>query len=187
MINRFSHLFQLLTACCILLFFATSARADSAAHLFQPFIGSFEGEATSTGDELDKRFLRVSVEETSETSFHLIWETTANKSDGREKTSLHEVEFQLSERDGIFSSAMRKNMFGKWQRLNPMKGDPYIWAKIEDRTMIVYAMIITEDGGYEMQQYNRKLVSKDQIELTFQRIRDGVALKTVTGILDRIN
>ncbi|MTI10479.1 hypothetical protein [Curvivirga aplysinae] len=92
----------------------------------------------------------------------------------------------MSKRDGVYGSAMRKNLFGKWEPLNPMKGDPYIWAKIDNDTFIVYAMIITEDGGYEMQQYNRRIIDDKTMELVFNRIRDGEKLRTIKGFLKRV-
>jgi len=162
-----------------------SARAGEAIDVIKPFFGTYEGEAVSSS-EADNRFIRVKVWPTGDDSFHLLWETTAHKSDGREKTTENSVEFRASQRDGIYGSAMRKNLFGKWEPLNPLKGDPYIWAKVEDATLIVYAMIITEDGGYEMQQYNRKIIDEETMELTFQRIRNGEKMRIIKGMLKKV-
>ncbi|WP_420547551.1 hypothetical protein [Curvivirga sp.] len=160
--------------------------AAEAISVIKPFFGTYEGDAISSAEEADKRSLRVKVWPTGDDSFHLIWETTVHKTDGREKVTEHSVEFRVSKRDGVYGSAMRKNLFGKWEPLNPMKGDPYIWAKIKDDTFIVYAMIITEDGGYEMQQYNRRIIDDETMELVFNRIRDGEKLRTIKGFLKRV-
>ena len=49
----------------------------------------------------------------------------------------------------------------------------------------MYALHITESGGYEMQTYARTLV-EDGLLLRFSRNRDGVQLREVTGSLKRL-
>ncbi|MDP6806002.1 MAG: hypothetical protein QF902_11850 [Rhodospirillales bacterium] len=46
-------------------------------------------------------------------------------------------------------------------------------------------MVITEDGSYEMQQYDRTL-TEDGLALAFSRIRDGKQLKDIKGELKRV-
>jgi hypothetical protein len=45
-------------------------------------------------------------------------------------------------------------------------------------------MLITDDGGYEMQVYRRTLTD-DGMSLSFSRNRNGQELKTVYGVLAR--
>ncbi len=177
--KRFFLLFILLT-------FPSIALSSNDFADINPFLGKFEGEAISADDEKGTRFLSVHIWKTDEGSFHLDWETIAKKEDGREKITSHSVEFKPSNREGIYGSAMRKNLFGKWEPLNPLMGDPYLWAKVKDDVFIVYAMMITEDGGYEMQQYNRKMIDDQTMELVFYRIKDGKPLVNIEGFLRRI-
>ena len=43
-------------------------------------------------------------------------------------------------------------------------------------------MLVTDDGGYEMQVYDRTLTG-DGMDLNFTRVRDGKTLKNITGSL----
>ena len=79
---------------------------------------------------------------------------------------------------------MRTNVFGQAVPLDPLKGDPYVWARIEGDALRVHALIIRQDGGYELQIYNRVLTTTG-LELSYSRIRDGEVLRTVDGTLIR--
>ena len=80
---------------------------------------------------------------------------------------------------------MRTNVFGQVVPLDPLKGDPYVWARIEDGALRIHALIIREDGGYELQIHNRVLTASG-LDLSYSRIRDGEVLRTVTGSLRRL-
>ena len=69
---------------------------------------------------------------------------------------------------------------------DPMKGDPYVWSRVVGDTLTVYALLIDEDGGYEMQEYNRTLTEKG-LHLEYERVRNGEKLKTITADLIRDN
>ncbi len=43
-------------------------------------------------------------------------------------------------------------------------------------------MMVTDDGGYEMQVYDRTL-TKGGMDLKFSRVHDGKTLKQITGSL----
>ena len=67
--------------------------------------------------------------------------------------------------------------------INPLnEGDPFVWATIKGDTLTVYALLITEAGGYELQTYARTLTA-DGMRLSFTRLRDGQQLKAITGVL----
>ena len=51
--------------------------------------------------------------------------------------------------------------------------------------LTVHSMLITDEGGYEMQVYARELIG-DRMNLTYSRVRDGEVLRTVTGVLTRV-
>ena len=79
---------------------------------------------------------------------------------------------------------MRRDAFGHSEPLDPLKGEPYVWADIEGPTLRVHALLITDDGGYEMQVYRRTLTA-DGMTLEFSRNRNGKELKTIYGNLQR--
>ena len=65
-----------------------------------------------------------------------------------------------------------------------MKGEPYVWSRIDGDTLSVYSMYVTEAGGYEIQQFDRTLATGG-LELEFQNVRDGKILRTVSTFLTR--
>jgi hypothetical protein len=80
---------------------------------------------------------------------------------------------------------MKVNVFGGNVALDPMQGDPYVWARIEGPTLTVYALHILDDGGYEMQVYDRT-IAEGGLELRFSRIRNGTSLRDIRASLGRI-
>lgn len=155
------------------------------ASRYSRFFGDFEGEAISdTGGELAKRDISVSIGE-YESGFYVKWVSTIHKASGRVKKNEYAVSFAPTSRPGIYRSAMRKNMFGQIVPMDPMKGDPYVWATVDGDTLTVYALHILDDGGYEMQTYERTLTESGML-LRFLRNRDGEQLRTVTGSLKKV-
>ncbi|WP_147300946.1 hypothetical protein [Aestuariispira insulae] len=166
---------------------ATASMAQAAD--LEEFYGHYEGsvvldqevEGEEGGNE---RKTAVDIIE-EDKGFRLNWTTIITKKDGRVKKVSYSIHFQETEQDGTFSSAMKKNMFGKWIPLNPLKGDPYVWATLAGDTLSVYALIIPDEGGYEMQQYDRTLRADGNLDVIFKRIKDSKPLKTITGLLTR--
>ena len=69
--------------------------------------------------------------------------------------------------------------------MDPMKGEPYAWARIEGNKLTVFVLIVTDDGGYEMQTFDRILTSDNNLNVKFSRIRDGEKFKSVETTLIR--
>jgi hypothetical protein len=80
---------------------------------------------------------------------------------------------------------MRTDVFGNAVPLDPLNGDPYIWARLDGAKFWMYALFVTDTGGYEMQTYERTLVPGG-MDLRYSRVRDGEVLRTVTGKLKKI-
>jgi hypothetical protein len=80
---------------------------------------------------------------------------------------------------------MHRDVFGYSGPLDPLKGEPYVWARIAGSTLTVYTLRIIDDGGYEIQTFDRTLTS-DGLDLRFSRQRDGKVLQPITGTLKRI-
>lgn len=164
------------------LFFSQNISAAS----FDAFVGKYTGSATQLVEgEMKLRDMNVSISPTKK-GFQVIWASTAKKNDGRLKKRQYTINFVESERPDIFASAMRVNIFGGTEALDPMQGDPFVWARIHDNVLTIYALIILENGSYEMQTYDRKLVDEG-LELIFRRHRDGVELKKIHALLKRMS
>ena len=156
--------------------------ADDSA--ITPFIGEYVGRSLQAPNEpLSPRDLSIEISPHGQRGFTLEW-TTLIHDGGGERRQSYSIDFTPSERQGIFSSAMHRDAFGHAEPLDPLKGEPYVWAAITGQTLTVHAMLITDDGGYEMQVYSRTLTASG-MSLKFSRNRNGQELKTVYGTLAR--
>lgn len=161
------------------------APSYSQAGSIEPFVGYYHGTTIEHAEnELQARDLDVIIKET-ERGFVIDWSTVIHKSDGREKAVSLAVEFYATERPEIYGSAMRSGLFGKRIPNDPLKGEPFFWARIVDRTLTINALYINDEGGYEMQVYERTLDENGDLDLVFRRFRDGEQIRDVTGELAR--
>ena len=173
---------HVLLAFAVLVFWAPQARsADSA---LKPFFGHFVGQTLfETDKDISARDLDVRIQPLQR-GFSMEWTTLTHRADGRRKQTFVTVNFQATRHPGVYRSANRVNRQGVAIPVDPMSGDPYIWAKLVDRTLTVYAMIVNDDGGYEIQTYDRTVVA-DGLELRFERIRNGAAPRVIRANLTR--
>lgn len=170
-------------AVCILL---CGCAATSHADAIDPFVGSYVGETRDVrgGSEV-KRDLSVDVSKTGD-GFRVQWKTTKFSPSGKAKTKSYDIEFVPSERRNVYSSAMKTNVFGGRVPLDPMKGDPYVWARIDGRVLIVHALLITERGDFEVLTYRRRLV-EDGLVLEFDRMGHGSERRRIEARLERVD
>lgn len=73
---------------------------------------------------------------------------------------------------------------GKWkaqESVDPMQG-PYSWARIANKTLVIYVISVDQTGTLLWQKYNRTLGGSG-MNLTFQSRRDGEKSRTVRGTL----
>jgi hypothetical protein len=170
------------------LFVVAAASAQVKPNLtIKNFYGTFVGQTVFESESgLSKRDLNVVVKPEDKDGFNITWTTISQRPDGSIKRAEHSVSFKPTRREGIYSSAMQVNRFGARVPLDPLRGDPYVWARIEGNKFSVYAMLITDEGGYEMQTYDRTLADGD-MHLEFSRVRNGIPLKKITAKLERID
>lgn len=150
---------------------------------YDGFIGSYEGKYISPKGEKYNRDLSVEIEEVDD-GFNITWKTiTFKKDEAKEKS--YSIDFLKTDREHIYEAAQKKNLFGGRDPLDPMKGEPYAWARIEGNKLTVFVLIVTNDGGYEMQTFDRILTSDNNLDVKFSRIRDGEKFKSVETTLTR--
>ena len=177
---RFSVLNLILTT--VLLFFlaVSAAQAD-----IEGFIGEYTGSAQleDVNGQIEDRDLSVTISKAKD-GFQVQWESVSHKSDGRSKSKSYSVDFQPSAREGIFSAAMQRNVFGHAVPLDPMKGEPFVWGRIVGETLTVFSLFVDQNGDYELQQFDRTL--KDGgLQVEFQSVRNGVPQRKVSAFLQR--
>jgi len=167
-------------AVCASLALAPTAIAAPAD--IEPFLGDYEGEAVSQNQgEIRKRDLRAKITAAGK-GFTVNWISVTRRPDGTLKRKEYAIDFLPTKRKNIFRSGERKDLFGNAVPMDPMEGDPYVWARVHEDTLTVFALHVLEDGGYEMQTYARRRIP-DGLSLRYSRVRDGEILGTVTGTL----
>jgi len=149
----------------------------------EDFYGEYIGRSVA-GEGVTARDINITIEEVRR-GFNISWSTVTHRKYGKTKRKTYSIDFRRTKRDNIYLSSMRKDVFGNRAPNDPMKGDPYVWARINGDTLSVYAMIVTDDGGYDMQIYHRTL-TPDGMHLNFSRYLEGQAVKTITGELKRV-
>lgn len=174
----------------VVAFVATlAAGAGRADHQVDPqaFFGSYEGQSISDADQgLSKRDLAVRISDAGHGAFTVEWTTVTRRADGSPNKKSYAITFKPTPRHAIYGSAMRTDKFGAAVPLDPLMGEPFVWARITGRTLTVYAILITDSGGYELQTYERTL-SKTGLDLEFLRLRDGKPLRAIQGKLVRVS
>ncbi|TVR99186.1 MAG: hypothetical protein EA406_04250 [Rhodospirillales bacterium] len=149
------------------------------------FFGIYEGQSISVTEYgLQTRDLGVTIRP-AKRGFSLSWTTVIHTESDEHSRKSYSIDFVLTPDSHVFASAMRRDMFGHRVPLDPMKGDPFVWARITGNTLSVYALIIAPDGGYDLQTYDRTLID-DGLRLEFYRIREGQIGTMVTGFLKRV-
>lgn len=161
---------------------AVTAAAPARASDIEAFFGEYEGETVTDYDgELLKRDLRVKISPHPD-GFTVEWTSVTRKPNGKLKRKNHSINFLPTRRKGIFRSGERKDMFGNAVPLDPLKGEPFVWARLHEDTLTVFALHVLEDGGYEMQSYARTRVPEG-LDLQYSRVRDGEVLRAVNATL----
>jgi len=174
---------KLLPPCFLLLLLSGFAAAEERG--IEDFFGTYIGHAESPEELGRDMSVTIGGVEGSD-DFFVKWSTVIHKTDERTKRVTYNIRFTESHRQSIYVSAMARNVFGKFVPLNPMQGDPLVWARIKGDTLTVYAMIITDDGGFDMQVYDRTL-NKDGLWLEFRRKKDDLPLKEISAQLIRVS
>lgn len=162
----------------------SAARAEQTKNI-EDFYGSYVGQSISVeGEGLTPRDLSVKIK-SAEGGFNVSWTTITKRVDGTKRKKSYSIDFAVSKRKGIYSSAMRRDMFGNRRPIDPLAGGvPFVWATLKGSSLTVHALLITDDGGYELQSYVRTLTDEG-LRLEFNRFRNGKAMRTITGELKR--
>ena len=182
---RFKDMLWMRTLLLCATMMAMVAVAEAAPEAFAAFFGEFEGEAVSENDgEIRTRDLRVNISP-FENGFTVNWISVTKRANGKLKRKEYSINFHPTGRSNIYRSGERTDFFGNAVPLDPMVGDPYVWARIHEDTLTVFALHVLEDGGYEIQTYERRRIPGG-LDLKYSRVRDGEILRTVRGTLAEV-
>lgn len=174
-----------LVSIAILQILVFSTRTSFADTDFEKFYGHYLGTALNeTTDETANRAIEVTIK-AHEQGFNVTWSTTVYRADNKVKKATFSINFHPRKLEGVYSSGMGKDLFGRSAPLDPLDGDPYIWAFIKANTMTVNSLLVSENGGYEIQTYERTLTGNG-MSLVFSRVRNGNVMKQIRGEMSRV-
>ncbi len=150
----------------------------------EAFYGRFQG--TGIAENRDSLYFGVTVRDLDVTigpsapGFYVEWTSVIrsggdpNNPDVRRKTA--RLTFHPGDRPGIFQPA---------DAARPLAGDQLTWAAVNGTTLTVNLLVVRDDGGYEVQSYDRTL-SGTGMELNFVRIRNVEPVRQVEGRLIKV-
>jgi hypothetical protein len=170
----------------ILLVVSAGVTAAQKSRPISDFYGSYVGQSISkNGAGLSARDISVTIKPIKE-GFNLTWVTIVRRKEQPASRKSYSIDFTKTPREGIWGSAQRRDAFGGRRPVDPLREDvPFVWATLEGKTLMVNALLIMDDGGYELQTYQRTLI-KEGLKLKFTRLRNGEQLKKITGVLSRL-
>jgi hypothetical protein len=167
----------------VVLFGLAPALAEDVA--IKPFLGTYEGTTLLSNEEIKSRELKVAITPAEDGGFRVEWQTTLfkPKADARRKTQ--SLEFRRStENPKVYAAVPSDVTAGMDPSHDPLDGAPYAWARIDDRTLTINVLTISEDGDWVVQVYDRVL-TKQGMALSFARVRNGYVEQRLWGTLER--
>ena len=156
--------------------------ARAAADLsIAAFFGHWKGTAVSESEisiyfQLTERDIDVIVRPHGQGGFKISWSTVQ-----RQKGDPNAPREVMKQTSATFVPAGRPGVF-RGTAQDPMAAGGYRWARIAERSLYIYSMVIRTDGAYEMQVYRRTL-SGLGMALEFRRTTDGELARTAKGRL----
>jgi len=175
---------RFLLAFALVLGFAQGALAQAPAPI-SAFFGTYTG--TGLADNKDSVYFGVTERDLDVVihpdgqGFSLAWTTVAHQGGSPTKPKVKRREDRV-----VFVPGPAPGTWRTASEPDPFSGNPLMWARIEGRSLIVYAFSIDAKGRTEMQRYTRTL-APGGLELTFIAGRDGERLRTVKGKLVKVS
>jgi hypothetical protein len=170
---------QLITLLVSVLAALPAAAAESLP--IGAFFGKWEGSAigqrvTTPTIGYGTRDMDVTVSGT-EQGFEITWVTVIRLWDMKEGDESHRRSSTAKFVKNGPSSFVAEGAEG------PGANVSHSWARIDERSLIVYVFEIDPDGIYDLSRYARTISESGVMDLTFTRIRDGQTVRRVTGSL----
>lgn len=175
-------LWPLLALVLLALPFAGAGAQDTVS--ISAFYGKWSGSGVSESNvslyfRLTSRDLDVSIAPEGD-GFVVNW-TTVQRQRGAPENPTPERKSSVLQ----FVATDRPNVWRATGSSDPLLDERYAWARLRGQTLTVHTLAIAEDGGYEMQVYDRTL-SPLGMNLDFVAFRNGEERRTAMGRLVKV-
>lgn len=177
-----------LVAGCSLVLCVSSARA--ADEPLAPFYGAWQGvgidvhaaELEPTADDLD-----VAIQPDGD-GFRARWTTFQHGPLDRTERQTFEARFGPTERPGVFAfDQQQPSLFGRLFAApatgNPLEGETLLWARLQDDTLTLYSLALTEEGGFDLNRHAWTL-RDDGLSVTYTRRTEKGQVTRIAGRLE---
>lgn len=156
----------------------------AAAVDIKAFYGTWQGNAVSESaisvyfklTSRDIGFIAKPAGDGFEVQWNTIQRQSGDPNNPKERLKSTTVQFQPV-RPGVWRATGNSDPLGD--------SKPYIWARIEDQSLIVTAIAVDTAGRLESQTYRRTL-SGTGMTLLFSRALDGETVRTAKGRLIKV-
>ncbi len=163
--------------------FATGAWAQSSVGI-GAFFGKWSGSAISESNisvnfQLTARDMDVEIRPDGD-GFVVAWTTVL-----RQRGDPNAPTAERRSTEIRFEPTSRANVWRAVGSSDPLVDERFAWARIAKQTLTVHTLVIRDDGGYDMQVYDRAL-KPTGMDLEFTAFRDGEAQRTAKGRLVKV-
>ncbi|MGF1560914.1 MAG: hypothetical protein ACFB3T_01905 [Geminicoccaceae bacterium] len=158
----------------------------------EPFFGTFVGRAEVYDPDTERRAERdmdVVIKRYQRNGIQADW-ISVTLVDGRRDVAgverrTNTAIFQPVRRKGFYEAVEGYDPFRERDDRSAMEGAATRWARFDQGVSYVYSFAITEDGGYELQVYERELTDLG-MDLRYRSIVDGAIRREIVGTMVRV-
>ncbi len=147
------------------------------------FVGEYEGTAITVMrqayglESVRNRDMDVWITADDAGGFKITWKTTflGRWSGDEKKVRTTSLTFVPAGKPGMWRATVSGD---------PLAGKPLIWAALEDKSLTVNVVQVSESGSLATATYVRSL-TKEGLKLEFRATHDGTRLRRIVGWLKR--
>jgi len=157
-----------------------------------PFVGTYVGTAEVFGPDgtlEERRDMDIVVVDEPRGGFTIRW-INVTLVDGRRdvpgvERRLDEVRFMEGESPGRFVEEVRGSLFERRRAVEPLEGDPIVWARIDGDSLGIFNFVLRDDGAYALQTYERILTDVG-MDIVYRSIVEGEVIRRIEGRTVRV-
>ncbi|MEA3291666.1 MAG: hypothetical protein U9Q71_05105 [Pseudomonadota bacterium] len=165
----------------LLLIFACGSSPVMGATDLDRFAGQWRGVAVDRNDgfEITADSLVLQLKQGTE-GFDLEWKIPDSGDQAR---------FIETDQPGVFSTSASKlgflGLFSSSKEIDPLAGDPLIWARFEAGSLTVYKLTIDDLGAFSLDR-SHLTVAGESLQLRFTRRAHGEPERSFVALLERV-